>query len=330
MTAMKLGYVSGNVHKLRDVEVPEKYYNRITTGVPLLDEIFGGQDMPGILPGATVLFTGFPGAGKSTMSLQLADLMSRHTGHKILFNVGEENEYMVKMRANRLELQADFNISQFSELDDLLAHVLESGTDILFQDSIQTLTYGDRNGQGLIRDVGNRMVRFANDHGITIVLVGHITKGGTFAGPMVLKHAVDVHARLDINRDTGNRVFELTKNRFGPGNMPYEFPMTAHGIDFRLIENAEEAVSRISSARKKDDFVEKAKELLLQGEKLSGYSYNEHNGVVEWITSEWSGNCSGNFWRDVLSRAEADLKKNNVIVGFETLNRRRHVYVECN
>jgi len=330
MTSMNLGFNSGRVKLLRDVRVPDKYYNRITTGVPLLDEVYGGQDTPGILLGSSILFTGFPGAGKSTMMLQLADMLSRHAGKKILFNVGEENEYMVKMRANRLDITGNFHISQFDDVDELLNYVMSEGIEILVQDSIQTLVHEEDQGIKLVRNVGNKLVSFAKDTDITIFIVGHITKGGEFAGPMTLKHAVDVHQHLGINKDTNNRVFEVKKNRFGPGNTAYEFPMTYSGLDFRLIENPVEATSRISKSQKREQFVAKAKELLLSGAKLSGYSSTDNIVLSTWITEEWDGNCSGNWWREVLSRAQSELERENCTFATEHINSRKHVYVESN
>jgi predicted ATP-dependent serine protease len=330
MSTMDLGNNSGKVQCLRDIEVPQKYYDRITTGVPLLDEVYGGQETPGILLGSSILFTGFPGAGKSTMMLQLADLLSRHAGKKILFNVGEENEYMVKMRANRLDIDGNFNVSQFADTDELIAYAELNEYDILVQDSIQTLTNGEDSGVKLIRNVGNKLVTFAKEKDVTVFIVGHITKGGEFAGPMTLKHAVDVHCHLGINKETMNRIFEMKKNRFGPGNLSYEFPMTHAGLDFRLIENPVEAVKRVSKAQKRDQFVEKAKELLLKGDKLSGYSHTDNGDLSTWIASEWEGACSGNWWREVLGLAQAELEKNNCSFTEETINRRKHVYLESN
>ena len=330
MATMNLGFDSKNVDSLGNITVPDKYYNRITTGTPLLDEIWGGQDMPGILPGASILFTGSPGAGKSTMCLQMMDLIVRNSGKKVLLNATEENKFMVKMRANRLDISSNILVSQFSELDDLLEFVLDNDVDVLVQDSLQSLMYGDREGKKLVTDIGNRVVKFANDRDVTVFLIGHITKSGDFAGPMLLKHAIDVHAHLGFSKEINGCIFTLTKNRFGPANIPCGLPMTARGVDFSLIENSEEATTRITKAQKKDEFVEKAKELLLKGEKLSGYSHTDNGDLVKWIADEWDGNCSGNWWREVLGRAEAELRSDGALLGKTKINRRDHVYVEVN
>src|SRR5574343_442874 len=86
----------GGVELLRDIVVPRKFFNRMKLGVQVLDEMFGGPDMPGILPGSSHLMTGVPGAGKSTMCLQLADLFQKNAGRNVLYNIGEENRHMIK------------------------------------------------------------------------------------------------------------------------------------------------------------------------------------------------------------------------------------------
>ena len=116
---MQLGHVNTTVEILGDIEVPEKYFNRILTNVQILDEVFGGVEIPGILPGASILLTGFPGAGKSTLSLQLADLFQKQ-GLSVLYNCGEQSKYVVKMTADRLNLQCRFAFSQFEDVVDLM------------------------------------------------------------------------------------------------------------------------------------------------------------------------------------------------------------------
>src|SRR6185295_4166137 len=100
--ALFVPLVSGSlapIGRLKDVHVPAKFYSRLSFGDKTLDRAFGTPDMPGVLKGSTVLFTGAPGAGKSTICLQMADLMQRFGGCNVLYNIGEENEAMVKMRA---------------------------------------------------------------------------------------------------------------------------------------------------------------------------------------------------------------------------------------
>jgi len=329
MSHMNLGNNDKSVHVLRDIEVPKKYFHRIKTGVQVLDEVFGGNEMPGIIPGASVLFTGFPGAGKSTMALQLADLMQSFAGRNVLYNVGEENAYMVKMRADRMSIMGNFCISHFEDVNDLFNYAVENDIEVLFQDSLQTLTMGELEGSKLIKAVGHALAKFASEKNVTTFIVGQITKGGDFAGPMQIKHAVDAHCHLSLNKETGNRIFELQKNRFGPAMMPYEFFMSGTGLDFRQVEDPETRVKKTNASRRKEAFVEKAKELLLRGEKLSGYSHIEHPELGQWIADEAGGDCSGSWWRGILTKAVSELEREGNKFMTAKIDRRDTVWMEC-
>jgi len=303
------------VEVLSSLEVPAKYYNRVKTGDPVLDEVFGGADLPGILPGASILFTGFPGAGKSTMALQMADLLQSNAGKSVLYNVGEENKFMVKMAADRLGLRQNFCISNFADTTKLLEYCEENDIDVLFQDSIQTLRNGDDlDGARLMKTVGHMLAAHASSRGMTAFIIGQITKTGEFSGPMQLKHTLDAHCHLSLNKENGNRIFELQKNRFGPAFMPYEFFMSANGLEFKQSE--EDPVVRKTTTKavqKKQAFVEKAKEMMLEGVKLSGYSSMEDHALMSWMSSEgWE--CSGQFWRGVVAMAAGELAKDRVSV----------------
>lgn len=322
---MNLGHVDNNVEILSNVKVPQKYYSRVMTGVTILDEIFGGNEMPGILPGSSILFTGFPGAGKSTMSLQIADLFQKK-GLSVLYNCGEQNKFVVKMTADRLSLTGHFAISQFQEIDELTKYCKDNSVDVLFQDSLQTLTDGDIDGNRLMRKCGAKLASFADKTGITTIIVGQITKGGEFAGPMKIKHDVDAHAHLSFNKDSGNRIFELTKNRFGPAMIPYEFFMGSDGLDFREYQDVEENKKATRSSQKKEACNVKAKELLLKGERLSGYSFQENDDLIDWLKKE-GYDISGGFWRGILGMAAKELEREGHKLLVETINRREHVYI---
>lgn len=309
---------------LKDIVVPKKFYNRIDVGVSILNEVFGGQEMPGIMPGSTYLFTGTPGAGKSTMALQLADLMSKHAGRNVLFNAGEENRFMVKMRADRLGLAGQFCLSQITEVDDLIKHCEELGVEILFQDSIQTLTDGNLFGDRLLTSVVDKLQLWKERSDTTIFMIGHSTKGGIFAGPNTIKHATDAHAHLSLDKESGNRVFQLEKNRFGPASIPYEFSIGSSGLDFQQMKIVEEGDgegnpsagnSRASDRRGK--IVSLIKEKMIAGDKISGYCF-ERLDV----------DCSGGFWRGMLARAVKELGAEGHKVGEERINGRLHNYVE--
>lgn len=294
--------VTNQVEVLKDIVVPDRFYKRIDVGVPVLNEIFGGQEMPGILRSTSFLFTGMPGAGKSTLSLQLADLLQRHAGQSVLYNVGEENKYMVKMRADRLGLTKNFCLSQYDNVEELREYCDKNGVEVLFQDSLQSLRFRDLEGNKLLRALGEYVVQWKEASDITMFLIGHITKGGEFAGPMSLKHDLDAHMHLKCSKDTGGRVLELLKNRFGPATIPYEFPLNTSGIDFvrpaaqlRVLDGSN-VISMGKATQRKEETLKLIKDKLLAGEKISGYCFERFNV-----------DCSGSYWRGMLAKASQQL-----------------------
>ncbi len=310
------------IEMLSDVVVPKKFYERIDLGKQILNEVFGGADMPGIQPGAAILFTGTAGAGKSTMALQVADLLAA-AGLSVLYNVGEENRYMVKMRADRLRLSGKFAISQIEEVDDLIKYVKDNSIDVLFNDSLQTLKDGDLEGNARLKSVAKKLIAFreeATDVTVTMFIVGHVTKAGVFAGPNEIKHDVDAHAHLKISPN-GNRIFELTKNRFGPACIPYEFSIGANGLDFQQatqIEDEENPTNQVGGRQKAKREQVKALiiEKLLAGEKISGYDFDKYQ--VE---------CSGGYWRGMLSAACTALSARGHVIGETRIDGRTHNFI---
>lgn len=299
---------SKQVEVLKDIKVPDRYYRRIDIGVPVLNEVFGGQETPGIVRGTATLFTGMPGAGKSTLSLQLADMLQRHSGQNVLYNAGEENRYAVKMRADRLGLTKNFCLSQFENVEDLREYCEKNAVEVLVQDSLQSLRYKDLEGNKLLKALGEYLVKWKEEADITMFFIGHITKGGDFAGPMQLKHDLDVHMHLKCNKDTGNRVLELLKNRNGPATIPYEFPISASGMDFANITMAggpddgdsdgDGTISLGKAAERRDRILTLIKEKFLKGEKISGYCFER-----------FEVDCSGSFWRGMVAKARKQLEQ---------------------
>ena len=313
---------NANVEILKDIVVPAKFYKRLDLGVPILNEIFGGQEMPGILPGTNFLFTGTPGAGKSTMALQMAELLSKNAGLNVLYNIGEENRYMIKLRADRLGITGNFCITQIDEVDDLIRFCDETGVEVLFQDSLQSLKDGTLEGNAILKSAVKKMQAWKEVSDVTMFTIGHVTKGGIFAGPNELKHDVDAHAHIKINPDTGNRVFELQKNRFGPGCIPYEFSISSQGLDFQQLKpETENPIEAIACGSKSADRRERIKQLikdkLVGGEKISGYCFER-----------LEVDCSGGFWRGMLARACKELQAEGKKVGEARIDGRLHNFIE--
>lgn len=306
----------GKVETLKDIVVPQKFYNRMRTGAQALDEIFGGTVTPGILRGTAALFTGMPGAGKSTMALQLADMLRKNTDLRVFYNVGEENKYMVKLAADRLGVEGDFKLGKIEEIDSLSQYCLEEKVDVLIVDSLQSMHDGEAGGSKLLKAVTKKLISLSKDHDVTVIIIGHITKGGGFAGPQELVHDVDAHMHLQLNPEGGNRILEMRKNRFGPSLVPYEFALSANGLDFTPLQANEQGSGGKVVARREQT---KAliKEKLVAGEKIGGYCF-ERLGVE----------CSGGFWRGMLKAAVDELKADGHIIGEVRIEGKAHSYLE--
>lgn len=309
------------VEVLRNIEVPDKFFNRIRFGVEVFDLLFGGLETPGLMPGSSMLFTGVPGAGKSTLCLQIADLIQR-SGMKVLYNLGEENRYMVKMRADRLGCRADYLVSQKEDVNSLIKYVVENKIQFLIQDSLQTMQDRDLHGNKLLKEVTRKLHSLSKDHDVTVVMIGHVTKAGVFSGPNGVKHDTDAHAHLGLGND-GTRVLEMTKNRFGPAQIKYGFAFGSNGISLEKIDESVSNASHGSSSppggrrgEKRNEIKDMARDRLLNGEMLSGYCF-ERLGL----------DCSGGFWRGMIRQAQQELEEEGYGIGERKVNGRTHIYI---
>ncbi len=310
---------SDSVEVLGDIKVPQRFFNRLTLGVPILDEMFGGAELPGILPGTSFLFTGSPGAGKSTMGLQLADYFQRK-GHSVLYNMGEENKHMVKLRADRIGLKQEFCIGQFQQVDRLVKYCEENGVEVLFQDSIQSLRDSELDGPKMLKSVVKKLQNLSKEHDLTMFLIGHITKGGQFAGPQEIKHDVDAHAHLQL-AESGNRIIELQKNRFGPASVPYEFALSAAGLDFQQLSSAtvdvREGGGSSKASQRKEAITKIVRDALLAGERVSGYCFER-----------LKADCSGGFWRMAVMKVCQQLGEEGYEVIEAKISGRTHSFLK--
>jgi DNA repair protein RadA/Sms len=202
---------------------------RWSTGQGELDRVVGG----GLVPGSVTLLGGEPGIGKSTLLLQLAT----HVGatRPVLYVSGEESAAQLAMRAHRLELDPrGIEVASETDLDTVLALAAERGSALLVIDSIQTmLLAGNDSSPGSVsqlRECTAALVRCAKTTGVSVVIVGHVTKEGAIAGPRMLEHLVDTV--LYFERDAGSRfrMVRATKNRFGSVNELGFFHMTGTGL----------------------------------------------------------------------------------------------------
>ncbi|MBI4410371.1 MAG: DNA repair protein RadA [Gemmatimonadetes bacterium] len=214
--------------RLRDVEGGGA--ERWRTGLDEFDFVLGG----GVVPGSLVLVGGEPGIGKSTLLLQVAARLES-AGHPTLYVSGEESAAQVRLRADRLgDGAGDVVFLTETDLDDVLSHAHTGHPASLFIDSIQTVYWPELEGAPgnvtQVRECAARLQRFAKDTGTAVFLVGHVTKGGTVAGPKTLEHIVDTVLYFESTSGLDHRVLRATKNRFGGVDEIGVFRMTAAGL----------------------------------------------------------------------------------------------------
>ena len=204
--------------------------SRTSSGIDELDRVLGG----GIVAGSLVLIGGAPGIGKSTIVIQMADKLGRN-GAKVLYVSGEESERQIKMRGERLGLEAE-NLFLLPEtnLQTILAETDKLRPDFVIVDSIQTV-FSERiesapGSVSQVRDVAAQFMMFAKQTGTPVFLTGHVTKEGSIAGPKTLEHIVDTVLYFEGDRHHNHRIIRATKNRFGAANEIGVFEMTNAGL----------------------------------------------------------------------------------------------------
>ena len=200
------------------------------TGIGELDRVLGG----GIVPGAAVLLSGEPGVGKSTLLLDVAARIARH-GARVLYASGEESIGQIRMRAERTNaLEDNLYLASETDLATVLGHIEEVKPGLIVVDSVQTLASdqveGIAGGPSQVREVAAALIRVSKEQGIPVILVGHVTKDGSVAGPRLLEHLVDVVCHFEGDRNTSLRFLRSLKNRFGPTDEVGCFEMTGGGI----------------------------------------------------------------------------------------------------
>lgn len=220
--------------KITELDMTEEM--RISTGISELDRVLGG----GAVCGSLVLVGGAPGIGKSTLLLQMcANLESR----KILYVTGEESERQLKLRAVRLGLEgANILVLAETDLDAILECINIQEPEIVIIDSIQTIAGGDvpsaPGSVSQVRDCTMQIMRVTKEKGLTVFVVGHITKEGSIAGPKILEHMVDCVLYFEGERNTSFRILRAAKNRFGSTNEIGVFEMDDKGL--KCVDNPSE------------------------------------------------------------------------------------------
>ena len=222
--------------RLSEVSIEEQ--DRISTGYQELDRVLGS----GIVAGSLVLVGGDPGIGKSTLLLQVCRNLAAE-GHKVLYISGEESLKQIKLRANRIgRITGELLFLCETSLDDIQEAIQETKPEIVIIDSIQTMYREDVSSApgsvSQVRESTNILLQIAKGMGISVFIVGHVTKEGVVAGPRVLEHMVDTVLYFEGERNASYRILRGVKNRFGSTNEIGVFEMQEQGLE--EVENPSE------------------------------------------------------------------------------------------
>ncbi|MEN9715341.1 MAG: hypothetical protein RJA35_808 [Actinomycetota bacterium] len=211
-------------------EISSGGVSAVPTGVSEFDRVLGG----GLVAGAVILLSGEPGVGKSTLLLEVAARAARN-GTKVLYVSGEESVGQIRLRAERTGALADnLLLATENDLSSVLGQIEAVQPGLILVDSVQTIASAEIDGAAgmpsQIREVAASLISVAKERGIPTILVGHVTKDGSIAGPRVLEHLVDVVCHFEGDRQTSLRFVRSLKNRFGPTDEVGCFEMTGDGI----------------------------------------------------------------------------------------------------
>ena len=225
-----LGTRRGAAMVLTDLTTKDTPPPRSQSGIAELDRVLGG----GLVPSSAILVGGDPGIGKSTLLLQAAAHFAR-SGLKTIYVSGEEASAQVRMRAQRLGLSdASVQLAAETNLRDILTTLEEVKPDLVIIDSIQTMWADNVDSApgsvSQVRAAAHELTSFAKRRGVSVILVGHVTKDGQIAGPRVVEHMVDTVLYFEGERGHQFRILRAVKNRFGPADEIGVFEMTGEGL----------------------------------------------------------------------------------------------------
>lgn len=255
-------------------EISAEATARMDTGIGELDRVLGG----GLVPGAVVLFGGEPGVGKSTLLLQAASALAE-AGRTVLYVSAEESAAQLRLRGERLGVSSPrLHVAAENDVDALVATAREMEPDLLIIDSIQAVRCAGLEALpgsvSQVREAAGRFVELAKSGGTPVLLVGHVTKDGSIAGPRALEHVVDTVIQFEGDRQHAHRILRALKNRFGACDELGVFRMGDRGLaevenpsELLLAERSGEAPGSAVLAA-----VEGSRPLLVEIQALIGYA----------------------------------------------------------
>jgi len=227
---------------VRDIEVPKALRRKVSSGLQYFDDAMGGE---GFTPSVVTLFTGTPGAGKTTMMLKLADHLTA-SGALCVFNTAEESLYQVRMVTERIGVRHGFSVGSETHVPTLLEKCDKlrglpenKGKDFfLIVDSLQCMDDGKYKDGGINSKTPERVLQqlteYCKEHMVNAIVIGQVNKSGQMAGTQKLKHMIDAHLHLSVEEKDeqliGCRVLETLKNRFGSAGSAFFLKLGEHGF----------------------------------------------------------------------------------------------------
>ena len=226
-----------NFTRARNVQIPDIYSRRFKSGKEDLDDMFGGA---GFLPGMAFTLAAAPGTGKTSMLLQVLELLE-NTGKKTAYISGEENVEQLAFTSARLGVQ-QVPLANLTDIDDICDAIVENKFDFVVLDSLPAINSKKRmNKRQLEEYVTTKLIKTAKEHEVVIGIILHMTKAGLPKGTTLLPHSVDCNIIMTRNKDDYNlRDIDVTKNRFGSASQAV-FEMTPRGFTFEAVEQTEDS-----------------------------------------------------------------------------------------
>jgi DNA repair protein RadA/Sms len=237
MNVLSFNSPNKNFTRASDVKIPDIYNRRFKTGKDDLDNMFGGN---GFLPGMTFTLAAAPGTGKTSMLLQILELLERN-GKRTAYISGEENIEQLAFTAKRLNVN-HVPLANITDIDDLCAAIVEQECDFVVIDSLPAITAKkDMNKREAEEYITTKLIQTAKQNEIVIGTILHFTKTGQYKGSTLLPHSVDCNIIMERNKeDYSLRDIDVTKNRFGSAGQAV-FEMTSTGFNFEAVEVEDDA-----------------------------------------------------------------------------------------
>ena len=294
---MQINSTDTKFTKCSSIEIPENFYNRMSSGNDDIDRMFGTEHLMGFMPGTAITITGTPGSGKTTFLAQVGQMLSDQ-GKRAAIASGEESHIQIAYTCNRLGV-SDVDVAHCKNVEDIAAAM--ANYDILVVDSFQSLRSDHKMGIRQFRQYSqDLLLNAAKENNCVLIFVLHITTSGLPKGGTDIIHAVDVNMKITVDpADDGYRLIQVYKNRFGETKC-HRTEMTSKGHVFLgVYDEAEVEGDEDEDNKSKTPVSEKRKDILLDNdlEELTLNAVTDYLGI--------SGQTAGNILRELVCEGKA-------------------------